>query len=850
MAYTPKQIVLEEFDSKIKSGYVEVSTSALGAEVVACSDDFFVSRHNLIKPGPSISMKGQFGPNGALYDGWESRRHNPTFDWVIIRLATPSATIEYVDIDTSHFSGNEAPQSQIFALTPEDTAKVSSAGKGKFSPSHPGWTEILPVVDLGPDSRHIFQVGELGQKGHWGALMVRMIPDGGMARFRAYGLPSPPALPATLSADYKAQEPIDLLSPLIGGRIISCSDANFSPPQNLLLPGRGFDMSDGWETRRSQHARGKYAVGRELEGVERKEWVIAKLGVTGVIGYVEVDTAFHPGNYPVASAIEATLSSDADLANAQWTTVVAKKPLGPHRQHYFDVEKDIPEGQVWSHIRYTIFPDGGSKRVRIFGYPLAPSSALPAITVPESLTLPVLPLTYEAFKPYGQVIQGFSFSSSAPKGIPTTTANQGTASKFHRLGKIAADYPAGEGKKGGVAIGAVKAANRLDISQGVKIQVELLERHRFTTQAFIPLGRGPNTPAPGAFIVVVALNGADDKPDLKTVRAFLATAAQGVTFDRGIWHHSLLTVGGDLEYAVVEAGHPDPSSALYVEKVSPSIPTYLQIPPFPPKESSEHTTENAHLPVVSHPGQSQISANGDGQTNGDAISLGQGFLASLLNSAQAQVPNGISKVPSAVSQPELITPDNFAPFGHIVTTSPSSSHTDSETSPDGKTTKHNVLAPIVSSYPADSGAITGISVYRATKKVGLERGREFEVRYMERHEYTSQAFIPMGKAEWHGKSEEALAPGGEFLVIVAKAGSDGKPDPSTLKSFIMPPDTGLSYAPGVWHHPVLILDSTIDLACVETQISTGVHDTDERDCELISWEGKEVFGKIAVPSLA
>ena len=30
---------------------------------------------------PSQSMKGLFGPNGALYDGWESRRHNPAFDW-------------------------------------------------------------------------------------------------------------------------------------------------------------------------------------------------------------------------------------------------------------------------------------------------------------------------------------------------------------------------------------------------------------------------------------------------------------------------------------------------------------------------------------------------------------------------------------------------------------------------------------------------------------------------------------------------------------------------------------------------------------------------------------------------
>lgn len=60
-------------------------------------------------------------------------------------------------------------------------------------------------------------------------------------------------------------------------------------------------MSDGWETRRSQHNRGKYAPGAPLYGKERCEWVIAKLAGTGVIRYVDVDTAYHPGNYPVVS---------------------------------------------------------------------------------------------------------------------------------------------------------------------------------------------------------------------------------------------------------------------------------------------------------------------------------------------------------------------------------------------------------------------------------------------------------------------------------------------------------------------------------------------------------------------
>jgi allantoicase len=48
-------------------------------------------------------------------------------------------------------------------------------------------------------------------------------------------------------------------------------------------------------------------------------------------------------------------------------------------------------------------------------------------------------------------------------------------------------------------------------------------------------------------------------------------------------------------------------------------------------------------------------------------------------------------------------------------------------------------------------------------------------------------------------------------------------------------------------HPVLVLDSTLDLACVETQIHTGVREADARDCELLEYAGADVFGRVAVP---
>ena len=80
-----------------------MSSVALGGKVTSVSDDFFAEVHHLLLvevtsivssrtwslfvnstdsfTQPAPSMKGQFGPKGALYSGWESRRHNPAYDW-------------------------------------------------------------------------------------------------------------------------------------------------------------------------------------------------------------------------------------------------------------------------------------------------------------------------------------------------------------------------------------------------------------------------------------------------------------------------------------------------------------------------------------------------------------------------------------------------------------------------------------------------------------------------------------------------------------------------------------------------------------------------------------------------
>lgn len=152
-------------------------------------------------------------------------------------------------------------------------------------------------------------------------------------------------------------------------------------------------------------------------------------------------------------------------------------------------------------------------------------------------------------------------------------ANQGTAFKFHRLAKVQETYPAGALKRGGMHVCVARQGGLYETANGAEITVSKLERHAATTQSFIPMGKttpaGREQLAPGgAYVVVAALNGADDKPDGSTLKAFLVTSSQGVSFHAGVWRefgsgakrpradgtdHSMLTVDGPLDYAIVEA---------------------------------------------------------------------------------------------------------------------------------------------------------------------------------------------------------------------------------------------------------------------------------------------------------
>lgn len=128
-------------------------------------------------------------------------------------------------------------------------------------------------------------------------------------------------------------------------------------------------------------------------------------------------------------------------------------------------------------------------------------------------TLPQHPLTADAFAAYGEVLE---LGSGEARAI-----NAGTSA---RVDLPSALDLAREGGRPRLATFRVQA-------QALAGPWRTLERHRFGSQTFVPLQAGH-------WIVLVASG--DDAPDAGTLRAFSASAHQGITLHAGTWHHPLI----------------------------------------------------------------------------------------------------------------------------------------------------------------------------------------------------------------------------------------------------------------------------------------------------------------------
>lgn len=149
----------------------------------------------------------------------------------------------------------------------------------------------------------------------------------------------------------------------------------------------------------------------------------------------------------------------------------------------------------------------------------------------------------------------------------------------------------------------------------------------------------------------------------------------------------------------------------------------------------------------------------------------------------------------------------------------------------GTAEKYHFVADIVNNYPGHSR--TNMCVFRSKPTTELP----FTVRLLERHPYSSQAFMPMTHGQTRG-----------YLVIVCLSKEDGSPDIDTMKAFIASSTQGINYRQNTWHHPMVALDGVTDFACLVHE--NGVPDD---DCQITTVEEEVIvqlpgFHEIRIPS--
>jgi allantoicase len=163
---------------------------------------------------------------------------------------------------------------------------------------------------------------------------------------------------------------IDLASERLGGAVLAANDEWFAPKEGLLKPTqpewreglyteRGKWM-DGWETRR-----------RREPG---EDWAVIRLGAPGEVRGVVIDTSFFTGNFPESASLDACSVEGTPPAAAftdgtvGWTPLLARSPLAGNSKNSFAVAQS--PARV-THLRFTIFPDGGVARLRAHGIVVA-----------------------------------------------------------------------------------------------------------------------------------------------------------------------------------------------------------------------------------------------------------------------------------------------------------------------------------------------------------------------------------------------------------------------------------------------------------------------------------------------
>ena len=167
---------------------------------------------------------------------------------------------------------------------------------------------------------------------------------------------------------------MDLAARHLGGSVVAASDESFGAKESLLRPepvtfvpgtyDHKGEVVDGWETRR----RGPGS-----------DWAVVRLGLPGIVRSLDVDTTSFSGNAPASCRVEACAMpghpAPEDLTG--WEVLVPETALLPDAHNVLTVA----DPRRWTHVRLSVYPDGGVGRLRVEGEPVADPRLLDGLTV-------------------------------------------------------------------------------------------------------------------------------------------------------------------------------------------------------------------------------------------------------------------------------------------------------------------------------------------------------------------------------------------------------------------------------------------------------------------------------------
>jgi allantoicase len=322
---------------------VDLASETVGGAAIACNDEFFAEKENLLRPHDAVWKEHEYTDRGKWMDGWETRRYRPAdglapgrdsdiHDWCVVRLGLPGV-IRGIVVDTAFFRGNYPDTCAIYGATIDDALDLRALDSAR-------WVELVPRSPLQGNHKNVFQVASDQRFTH---VRLDIYPDGGVARLRVMGVVVP---------DWsRIKGPIDLAALEHGAVVETCSDMFFGSRNNLIKPGPSRSMADGWETRR------KRGPGNE--------WAIIRLADAGTIDELELDTSHFKGNAPALCTVEGVYAPGVacDLLEG-WRTLLAS-PLQPHTRHRF--ARELRRIGDVTHLRLSVHPCGGVARLRAWG---------------------------------------------------------------------------------------------------------------------------------------------------------------------------------------------------------------------------------------------------------------------------------------------------------------------------------------------------------------------------------------------------------------------------------------------------------------------------------------------------